>query len=86
MKQFQDRCDACGKFVVECSLLVDDRDEENHRSICSTCSEELAASERRILAIVSRMVDYCNRNRRNMQYEKLLDFVCEIDAEIERQP
>lgn len=33
----RERCDACGEFVPECSLLAD---EENERSICEQCDRE----------------------------------------------
>lgn len=41
----QDRCDACGRFVPECSLFVDDSDDDNHRSICAKCVEEKIVSD-----------------------------------------
>lgn len=40
----QDRYDTCGRFVPECSLFVDDSDDDNHRSICEKCDKEKAMS------------------------------------------
>jgi hypothetical protein len=33
----QDRCDQCGRFVPQCSLVVEDADSDNQRCICQEC-------------------------------------------------
>ncbi len=38
-KRNQERCDACGRFVPECSLVIEDIDDGDSRCICFTCDE-----------------------------------------------
>lgn len=40
MRKNQERCDGCGRFVPECSLVVDDINDENSRCICLTCDRQ----------------------------------------------
>lgn len=39
MRRYQERCDACGRFVPECSLVIDDVDDEDSRCICKRCEQ-----------------------------------------------
>ena len=40
MKQNQDRCDACGRFVEECGLYVEDGENgKPDRCICKRCDQ-----------------------------------------------
>ncbi len=42
MKHEQERCDACGRFVPECHLVIEDVDDENSRCICFECDKKLS--------------------------------------------